>query len=132
MRLRSAAVAVIAAASLIVPVAGSASASPTSSGVTVTVQQNGVDTHNVCAFNDVWFAGRGFAPNRTGVWVRVEIIGAGILFYTRIPLSGGSGATDTGQPGPYFIGDKFRVRYEAGSTDHPVVLASWSANIQDC
>jgi len=113
--------------------ASSAQAAPAGNGATVVIQQNGVTTHTICAFDDVWLAASGFAPNRGRVVARIEAIGGGgIVAGGSIPLSGGSGTVDTGTPGPYFIGTKVRVRFQVGSSDHPVNLGSFSATIVDC
>ena len=112
--------------------AGTASASLPASGASVVVQQNGVTTHTVCASQDVWLTANGFAPARREVQARVEIIGGGLLFTTPIHLTAGSGSVDVGTPGPGFIGDRFRVRYQVGNGHVSSLLGSFSATIVDC
>ena len=112
--------------------AETASAAPPASGASIVVQQNGVTTHTVCADQDVVLVANGFAPGRKVVQARIQIIGSGVLFTQTVKLSGGSGSANTGTPGPGFIGDKFRVRYQVGSGDSPSLQGSFSANIVAC
>jgi hypothetical protein len=107
-------------------------AAPAGSGASIVVQQNGVTTHTVCASEDVVLAASGFAPNRKVVQARVQIVGSGVLFNVAIPLTAGAGTYDTGSPGPDFIGDKFRVRYQTGSSSNTGNNGSFSATIVDC
>jgi hypothetical protein len=107
-------------------------AAPAGSGASVVASQNGVATHRICASEDVFLDASGFAPNRKQVTARVQIVGSGVLFYEAIPLTDGAGSVDTGYPGPDFVGLKFRVRYQTGSTDHTGNFGSFSATIVDC
>jgi hypothetical protein len=111
---------------------GTAQAAPAGNGATVVAQQDGVTTHTLCAFDDVWLAASGFAPNRGSVVASIQIVGSGVLFQAPIHLTDGSGTVDTGYPGPSFIGDKVRVRFQTGSSSHPVNNGSFSATIVDC
>lgn len=121
----------VAVPALLLP-AGAANAAPTASGAAIVVQQDGLTTHNVCASKDVVLVASGFAPNRHSVQATIQIVGSGPLFDATIPLSAGSGSFNTGNPGPAFVGDKFRVRFQTGSSDHPVNLGSFSGTIFDC
>jgi hypothetical protein len=112
--------------------AGTASAAPAANGASIVVQQNGVTTHTVCADQDVVLVATGFAPNRKVVQARIQIIGSGLLFTQTVKLSGGAGSANTGTPGPLFIGDRFRVRYQVGSGDSSSLQGSFSANIVAC
>lgn len=118
-------------ASLALP-AASAIAAPAGNGANVVIQQNGMTVHNICASQDVYLVATGFAPNRGTVFARIQIVGSGVLFGGNIPLTDGSGSWNTGYPGPGFIGDKVRVRYQTGSSNHPVNLGSYSGTIVDC
>ena len=98
-------------------------------------QQNGVTVTKLCASTDVFVVATGFAPNRHTLTTRVEIIGGSPfnpLFFQDIPLTNGAGSADTGYPGPGFIGDKVRVRYQTGSSSHPSNFGSMSATVIDC
>lgn len=112
--------------------ATSAYGAPAGNGASVVAQQNSVTTHTLCASQDVWLYASGFAPNRHSVTASIQIVGAGVLFSAPISLTDGSGTVDTSYPGPSFIGDKVRVRYQTGSSSHPVNLGSFSATIVDC
>ncbi len=112
--------------------ASPALAAPAANGASIVVEQNGVVTRHVCASQDVVLVASGFAVNRKVVEARVQIVGSGVLFTSKIQLSGGAGSTNTGAPGPGFIGDKFRVRYQVGSADRPGLRGSFSATIFDC
>ena len=107
-------------------------AAPAGSGASVVAQQNGVTTHRLCASQDVFLYASGFAPNRGTVQASIQIVGEGFLFKAPIPLSGGAGMADVGTPGPGFIGAKARVRFQTGSSAHPVNNGSFSATIVDC
>lgn len=120
-----------AIAMLAVP-ASSAVAAPAGNGASVVAQQNGVTTHTLCASQDVWLYASGFAPNRHSIIASIQIVGSGVLFSAPVQLTDGSGTVDTGYPGPDFIGDKVRVRYQTGSSSHPTNLGSFSATIVDC
>jgi hypothetical protein len=109
-----------------------AHAEPTASGAAVVVQQDGITTHHVCASKDVVLVASGFAPNRHSVHATIQIVGSGPLFDSTIALSAGSGSFDTGNPGPSFVGAKFRVRFQTGSSAHPVNRGSFSGTIFDC
>jgi hypothetical protein len=121
----------VVVAGMVVP-AAAADASAPASGASVVVQQNGVTTNHVCASQDVVVVASGFSAGRTHEQARVEIIGSGELFSVSIPLTAGSGSVDTGSPGPDFVGLKFRVRYEVGSSGKPADQGSFSATIFDC
>ncbi|HEV7193563.1 MAG TPA: hypothetical protein VGN35_10180 [Jatrophihabitantaceae bacterium] len=118
-------------AAMVIP-AATAQASPAGNGASVVAQQDGVTVHNICAFEDVWLAASGFAPNRHDVVGSIQVVGYGILFTQTISLSDGAGTADTGTPGPGFIGAKVRVRYQTGSSSHPTNLGSFSGTIVDC
>jgi hypothetical protein len=122
----------VAALGISTVTAESASAAPAANGASIVVQQNGVETHHVCASQPVVLVATGFAPGRKVVQATVTIVGSGPLFTASIPLSGGSGSLDVGTPGPSFIGTKFRVRYQVGSADRPGLHGSFSATIFDC
>jgi hypothetical protein len=61
-----------------------------------------------------------------------ELVGSGSLGTATIQLTDGSGSADIGSAGPDLIGAKVRVRYQTGSSDHPVNKGSFSARIVDC
>jgi hypothetical protein len=118
------------AATVILAPAGAAQASTTSSGGgTVVVQQNGVTTHTVCASEDVFLKARGFPASQHVVRATVHIVGSGGLFAVDIPLRHGAGVVNTGNPGPPFVGLKFKVRYHNDSSDDRV---AFGASILDC
>jgi hypothetical protein len=107
-------------------------AAPAGSGASVVAQQNGVTTHRLCASEDVILYASGFAPGRRQVVASGELVGSGSLGTATIQLTDGSGSADIGSAGPDLIGAKVRVRYQTGSSDHPVNKGSFSARIVDC
>jgi hypothetical protein len=130
---RAVAVGVFAAAvAVTTSTASPALAAPAANGASIVVEQNGIVTHQVCASQDVVLVATGFAPNRKVVAARVQIVGSGVLFSTNIQLSAGSGSLDIGAPGPTFVGEKFRVRYQVGSGNRPALLGSFSATVFGC
>ena len=109
-----------------------ADAAPTNSGASVVSQQNGVTTHRLCADQDIQWVASGFAPNRRQVQVSLQLVGVGEIFRGPIALSGGSGSIDAGIATDDLVGNRYRLRFQTGSSDHPANHGSFSMTIVSC